>query len=175
MDLFRDVTAYSRALQAEKEHDWMTGLYNKGKLLEMKRSLFSRQETIAVFNMDLNNLKLTNDTLGHEAGDLLIKKAAKSLRLIEARNIIPFRVGGDEFLVIAIHVDRQGAEWIRTRWENALEKVNREDGGEPCVVACGFAFGEKGFDLDEVFALADRRMYEDKKAKKMDAGQPPER
>ena len=175
MDLFRDVTAYSRALQAEKEHDWMTGLYNKGKFLEMKRSLFSRQETIAVFNMDLNNLKLTNDTLGHEAGDLLIKKAAKSLRLIEARNIIPFRVGGDEFLVIAIHVDRQGAEWIRTRWENALEKVNREDGGAPCVVACGFAFGEKGFDLDEVFALADRRMYEDKKAKKMDAGQPPER
>ena len=107
--------------------------------------------------------------------NLLIKKAAKSLRLIEARNIIPFRVGGDEFLVIAIHVDRQGAEWIRTRWENALEKVNREDGGAPCVVACGFAFGEKGFDLDEVFALADRRMYEDKKAKKMDAGQPPER
>ncbi len=175
MDLFRDVTAYSRALQAEKEHDWMTGLYNKGKFLEMKRSLFSRQETIAVFNMDLNNLKLTNDTLGHEAGDLLIKKAAKSLRLIEARNIIPFRVGGDEFLVIAIHVDRQGAEWIRTRWENALEKVNREDGGEPCVVACGFAFGEKGFDLDEVLALADRRMYEDKKAKKLVAGQPPER
>ena len=52
MDLFRDVTAYSRALQAEKEHDWMTGLYNKGKFMELKRSLFQNQDSLAVFNMD---------------------------------------------------------------------------------------------------------------------------
>ena len=171
-NLFRDVTAYSRTLQAEKEHDWMTGLFNKGKFMEMKRSLFCKQDTIAVFNMDLNNLKLTNDSLGHEAGDRLIKKAAMSLRMIEARNIIPFRVGGDEFIVVALHVDRQGAEWVRKRWENALEKLNREDDSLPCVIACGFAFGEKGFDLDELLALADERMYEDKLEKKRKAGQP---
>ena len=171
-NLFRDVTGYSRTLQAEKEHDWMTGLFNKGKFMEMKRSLFCKQDTIAVFNMDLNNLKLTNDSLGHEAGDRLIKKAAMSLRMIEARNIIPFRVGGDEFIVIALHVDRQGAEWIRKRWENALEKLNREDDSLQCVIACGFAFGEKGFDLDELLALADERMYEDKQEKKRKAGQP---
>ena len=171
-NLFRDVTGYSRTLQAEKEHDWMTGLFNKGKFMELKRSLFCKQDTIAVFNMDLNNLKLTNDSLGHEAGDHLIKKAAMSLRMIEARNIIPFRVGGDEFIVVALHVDRQGAEWVRKRWENALEKLNREDDSLPCVIACGFAFGEKGFDLDELLALADERMYEDKQEKKRKAGQP---
>ena len=171
-NLFRDVTGYSRTLQAEKEHDWMTGLFNKGKFMELKRSLFCKQDTIAVFIMDLNNLKLTNDSLGHEAGDRLIKKAAMSLRMIEARNIIPFRVGGDEFIVIALHVDRQGAEWVRKRWENALEKLNREDDSLPCVIACGFAFGEKGFDLDELLALADERMYEDKQEKKRKAGQP---
>ena len=49
-------------------------------------------------------------------------------------------------------------------------EVNEPVGG--VVVACGFAFGEKGFDLDELLALADERMYEDKLEKKRKAGQP---
>ena len=104
MDLVRDMGEYSKTLQAEKEHDALTGLYNKGKFLAMKKSLFRNQKTIAVFNMDVNNLKHMNDEHGHEAGDRLIIKAAESLKKIEARNIIPFRVGGDEFVVVAIHV-----------------------------------------------------------------------
>ena len=172
MDLCRDMTHYSRTLKAEKDHDGLTGLYNKGKFMEMKQTLFRNQATIAVFNMDVNNLKTMNDNFGHEAGDRLIVKAAESLKRIEARNIMPFRTGGDEFVVVAIHVTREEAEKIRRDWENGLAELNRAEDGIPCVIACGFAFGEKDFDLDEVFALADERMYEDKKAKKRKAGQP---
>ena len=149
MGLYRDINDYSRKLQTEKEHDGLTGLYNKGKFMEMKDSLFARQDAIAVFNLDVNNLKTMNDRHGHEAGDRLIRKAAESLKKIEARNIMPFRVGGDEFTVILSGRD--------------LLKLNRAEDGIPCTIACGFAFGEKGYDLEEVLALADRRMYEDKK------------
>ncbi len=173
MGMFRDMSGYSKMLRSEKERDSMTGLYNKGKLMELKQTLFRKQNAIAVYNMDVNDLKQMNDIHGHEAGDRLIRKAAESLKRIEARNVMPFRVGGDEFIVVALHVDREGAEQLRKKWESILEELNRPEDGVHCVMACGLAFGEQGYDLEEVFSLADQRMYEDKKAKKRSA-RPPE-
>ncbi len=166
MELFRDMGDYSRNLRHEKEHDGLTGLYNKGKFMALKASLFKNQDSLAVFNMDVNNLKYMNDNFGHEAGDALIGKAAESLRRIEARNVLTFRVGGDEFMVVALHLSREEALRLKAAWEAGLAELNRADDGVNCVVACGFAYGEKGYDLEELLAEADRKMYEDKKAKK---------
>ena len=168
MGLYRDITDYSKTLRQQKDNDHMTGLYNKGKLAEMKNTLFIKQKTIAVFNMDLNYLKQTNDTYGHEAGDELIRRAAESLKRIAARNIMPFRVGGDEFIVVAIHVNREEAERILEKWKHGLEELNRKS-EIPCSIACGFAFGENDFDMEEIFKLADQRMYEEKTAMKAKA------
>ena len=144
----------------------MTGLYNKGKFMSLKTSLFKAQDALAVFNMDVNNLKYMNDNFGHEAGDALINKAAESLRRIEARNVLTFRVGGDEFIAVALHLSREEALQLKETWEKGLAELNRADDGVNCVVACGFAYGEKGYDLEELLAEADQRMYEDKRAKK---------
>ncbi len=169
MELFRDISDYSRELVAEKERDALTGLYNKGKLLELKRTLFQKQDAIAVFTMDVNNLKQTNDTQGHAAGDRLICKTAESLRNIEARNVLTFRTGGDEFQAVAMHVSAEDTEFLRRKWETGLKELNRKSGGFPCEVACGVAYGERGYDLEALFALADQRMYEDKLEKKRKA------
>ncbi len=166
MELYRDITDYSRDLKVEKDHDGLTGLYNKGKFMELKASLFQKQNTIAIFNMDVNNLKAMNDTYGHEAGDKLIKKAAESLKRIAKRNVMPFRVGGDEFIVVAIHISRQEALQLRQDWEEGLKALNQAEDGIDCVIACGFAFGEKGYDLEALLSQADRLMYEDKQARK---------
>ena len=170
MELFRDMGDYSRSLQHEKEHDGLTGLYNKGKFMALKASLFREQDSLAVFNMDVNNLKYMNDNFGHEAGDALINKAAASLKKIEARNVMTFRVGGDEFMVMALHLSREEALRLRETWEEGLAELNRADDGVKCVIACGFAYGEKGYDLEALLAEADKRMYEDKKARKAAAG-----
>ena len=166
MELYRDINQYSRTLKAEKERDALTGLYNKGKLVELKQSLFKSQDALAVFNMDVNNLKHMNDTHGHEAGDRLILKAAESLRRIEARNVLTFRTGGDEFLAVALHVSMEEAENLRRRWEAGLKELNEAPDGIECIVACGMAYGTRGYDLEALFAEADRRMYEDKLQKK---------
>ncbi len=166
IEIYRDITNYSKSLKNEKDHDSLTGLFNKGKFMALKRSLFQDKDAIAIYNMDVNNLKYMNDTYGHEAGDKLIKKAAESLRRIEARNVMPFRVGGDEFIVVAMHVSLEEAEQLRRKWEAGLEEMNRMDDGIPCVIACGFAYGEKGYDLEALLARADQLMYEDKKRKK---------
>lgn len=165
-ELVRDMGEYSKKLQYEKDHDSLTGLYNKGKFMEMKQSLFQAQETIAVLNMDVNNLKQINDICGHETGDKVLLRAAESLKKIEARNIMPFRVGGDEFIVVALHVNREEAEQIRQRWEEGLAELNRQNEEVSCEIACGFAFCSGDYDMEEIFASADRKMYEDKRARK---------
>ena len=50
------------------------------------------------------------------------------------------------------------------------KKASRAEDGVECVIACGYAYGEKGYDLEQLLAEADRRMYEDKKAKKAARG-----
>lgn len=166
IDLYRDITDYSQMLKAQKDHDGLTGLYNKGRFMELKRTLYNGQSAIAVYNLDVNNLKYMNDTFGHEMGDKLIVKAANSMKAIESRNVTAFRVGGDEFIVVAIHITREEAEKIREAWEAALAELNRMEDGIHCVIACGWAYGEGGYDFDELLALADQRMYEDKREKK---------
>ena len=149
----------------------MTGLYNKGKFLECKRSFFQKQESIVVFNMDVNNLKQTNDTYGHEAGDRLIKKAADSILKVSARNVLGFRMGGDEFAMVGIHLSREKADLLFKAWEEGLAELNRRDDGICCVMACGMVYGEKGYNLDALLEEVDRLMYEDKKRKKALSGQ----
>ena len=165
-ELYRDITGYSRILEDEKAHDSLTGLYNKGKFLSLKRTLFQNKDRIAIYNLDVNNLKLLNDNYGHKVGDLLIQKAGESLKRLEARNILGFRTGGDEFLLVALHISREEADRLRQEWEKGLAELNKLDDGVFCVMACGMAYGEKNYDLEKLLDEADKCMYENKKKRK---------
>lgn len=171
MGLYREISDYSKMLKAEKEHDGLTGLYNKGKFMALKDSLFLNQDSIAIYNMDVNFLKQMNDTYGHEAGDKLLNKAAASLRKIEARNVMTFRVGGDEFMAVGLHLSREDAEKLLRTWEAGLGELNLADDGIHCDIACGMVYGEKGYDLEALLKQADELMYEDKMAKKRRAAE----
>ena len=73
-------------------------------------------------------------------------------------------------MAVALHVSRQEAEQLLQTWEQGLAELNQRNDGIHCVIACGMAYGTKGYDPDALFAEADQRMYEDKLAKKGDAG-----
>ena len=150
----------------ESEHDKLTGLYNKGKYMSMVSQCFGRPETIAVFNFDVNNLKSINDNCGHEMGDRLIVKAAQSIAAVTSGNVMGFRVGGDEYVMVALGVTREQAEDLRRKWENALEKSNAADDGLFCAMACGIAFGQGSYEYKELSDQADSLMYASKKQMK---------
>ena len=107
-----------------------------------------------------------NDQFGHEAGDKLIIKAANSFRKVTSNRVHAFRMGGDEFLLVAENISKTETDKIRQRWEEELARLNTAEDGIDCVVAVGVAYGEKEYDYAALLKLADERMYEDKKAKK---------
>lgn len=151
----------------ESEHDKLTGLYNKGKYLARLATEYLQLDSVAIFNFDVNDLKRTNDRFGHEAGDKLLVKAAESIRRVTAENIHGYRLGGDEYLLIACNGQAEDVEPLKARWEASLAEVNRTaDDGIPCILAVGTAFAEKPYDFAELMKLADARMYADKRLKK---------
>ena len=151
----------------ESEHDKLTGLYNKGKYLARLKDEYPHLDSAAIFNFDVNYLKQTNDRFGHEAGDRLLMKAAESIRRVTAEAVHGYRLGGDEYLMIACNGRADDVAVLKARWEEALADVNREtDDGVPCIIAVGTAFAEKPYDFAELMKLADARMYEDKRLKK---------
>ena len=101
----------------DSEHDHLTGLYNKGKYLSMIEDTYLNQDSIAIFNFDVNNLKVMNDTYGHEAGDKLLIKAANSIRKVTSNRVHGYRMGGDEFLMVACNVSTEETQTLLERWE----------------------------------------------------------
>lgn len=148
------------------EHDGLTGLYNKSKYLDMLEKEYLDLDSIGIFNFDVNNLKLMNDNFGHEAGDKLLIKAANSIRKVTSNKVHGYRMGGDEFLMIACNVTKEEVDSIKTRWEEELARLNTNDDGINCVIAVGVMYGEKKYDFQTLMKEADELMYEDKKSKK---------
>jgi diguanylate cyclase (GGDEF)-like protein len=109
--------------------------------------------------MDLNDLKKINDTAGHQAGDQYLCDACRIICEVFKHSPV-FRVGGDEFAVIA-----QGSDY--TCLDRRLEAMRdhntaaRRSGG--IVIACGMARFEEDTCVAAVFERADHAMYEDKR------------
>ena len=114
--------------------------------------------------LDLNNLKHTNDTLGHEAGDKLIVDFADILRNTVGSSEVLFRWGGDEFVVLVRNANKQKLADYVLEIHKAVDKHNRLDKGVSIHFACGFALLNDFPTLSkrELLAKADEFMYKDK-------------
>ncbi len=184
-EYFRDASVYNvirlfiengvlrEKIRYESEHDGLTGLYNKGKFLSMKENLFNHPSTIAVCMFDINNLKHVNDNFGHEAGDALILAASQSILAITSDEIYGFRMGGDEFAVIAPNITRERMDAMIQTWSNTLKEINHTYRGDhPITIAVGYEFATSPYDLDKLLGIADDKMYENKKFIKKKLGLP---
>ncbi len=121
--------------------------------------------------LDLNFLKETNDKFGHEIGNRVIVAAARTISYVFKRSPV-FRIGGDEFVVILQGHDLEDhVELIEQMHEKAKEEyIALGDSLVPVSIACGVAlYGEHGDEhFNEVLNRADAKMYENKKAMKLE-------
>ena len=149
--------------------DFATGLPNKNKCEEMLSSPYALSTPTACFMLDRNDLKLVNDTLGHEMGDLMILNFAKLLRQTVPLKFFVGRFGGDEFIVIAENIrDQEEAEHLLEKIQEMVLNFNSGNGKFKLNYACGYAFSKEfpSCNMMELLNVADQRMYEDKKKRK---------
>lgn len=153
--------------------DELTGLYNRRGFF----SLGNKQISIAnrcgnrfllVF-ADLDKLKWINDNLGHNEGDNAIIDVANIFKGVFRESDIIGRIGGDEFVVIALDTKDEDISSIRNRIENAIERFNNES-DRPYIISISIGFTaytpKERMTLDELLSKADTEMYNEKKRKK---------
>lgn len=150
------------ALRHESTHDALTGLYNRAFFdEELERLAHSRMFPVSIVMADVNNLKVVNDTAGHEAGDDLIRLAARIILGVFRAEDIVARIGGDEFAVLLPETEAPVAEEAVRRIMSCPETV----AGQVCI-AFGVASAENKDQLAEALRLSDERMYKDKAEQK---------
>ena len=148
--------------------DELTQIHNRRYCMEyMTRIKEMEDPDYTVFCFDLNNLKTTNDTLGHARGDVLIKSAAEVIvDAFEPHGIVA-RMGGDEFIAIA---ETNNSEKISTMigefQKNILQK-NEEIPDLHLSIAFGYAScSPKEYNIEKIYQIADDLMYENKQQMK---------
>lgn len=155
-------TSNHELLQRLAFMDVLTELNNRAWYEQYITNLNSNYSMIS---MDLNNLKETNDKLGHDNGDELIKRFADVLKKVFYNNHI-IRFGGDEFLVIVDKDNKKVSEKIQEMNEYIKEKNNIFNDKIKISVSYGVAHSSEfsTSNPDEIYKLADKRMYKMKKA-----------
>ena len=162
----RDVTEEQqmrRELAYRASHDALTGVYNRDDLMQRlsdKLALPVRpRRPLGVLFIDVDNLKLVNDNLGHDVGDRVLVSIALALGAAVRREDVVARLSGDEFVVLVDHVDdaaslRLIAEKVRTT-VGALPAID----GVTVSVSIGAVVAARDEDPSEVLKRADRALY----------------
>ena len=154
-------SAYKKSinnLSFKASHDELTGVYNRAGYDLIKQSV--DLDTTAFLLVDADRFKNVNDDHGHDIGDNVIIKIAKALKDNFRSDDYVCRIGGDEFMILMVHVDHT----IRKLIENKVIQINRDladtkDGLPPISVSVGVSMGGEGKDAQQRFHEADVALY----------------
>jgi diguanylate cyclase (GGDEF)-like protein len=163
----------ARLLDASRDEaatDPLTSLGNRRAFERDLHALLARDDSAELVTaiFDLNGFKLYNDTFGHAAGDALLARLARSLRDRVGPTASVYRLGGDEFCLIARAQPEQGETLV-------LEAAQALcDHGEGWEIDCAWGLAwtpSEANTADDALRLADERMYAQKEARRTLAGQ----
>ena len=148
-----------KKLEMLSSTDLLTGVKNRNAMNNRVSDFISedymKPETLGIVFADLNGLKRINDQKGHDAGDLLLKKAVEFLISVFKDDEI-YRAGGDEFMIISENCTLK-------HLEDGVEEVRRLcDADSEVSFSLGICFDDKELDICSAMSLADSRMYQDK-------------
>ena len=161
---FEDVTERIQEadmIQKRLETDQLTGCGNRAAFEAMLRALDENSQPYCTILMDMNGFKAVNDTYGHQAGDGLLKYAAKQFQKILREGDLLVRLGGDEFAVVmAGNIGHNSALRVCHMLEATLtEPVKLGTQTVRVGVAAGYALSALGQHHSAIVDKADKAMY----------------
>ncbi|GAJ01551.1 unnamed protein product, partial [marine sediment metagenome] len=145
-------------------HDALTGLYNRAYFEEeLERYNFPRYYPLSMVILDVNGLKVINDTFGHHEGDKLLQHLSQTLVSVSRQGDILARIGGDEFAIILPSTTSEQSHSFCER----IKKACQQDKIEPIYLRLNISLGhvtQEGEykDINSLLKTADRKMYQDK-------------
>ncbi len=156
---------FEQRLRFLADHDSLTGLVNRRQfrhVLEDTVSFNSRyEETGAALVIDIDGLKVVNDTYGHHEGDNVLRRVAAVLRgRVRGTDLIA-RLGGDEFAVLAPKSEAEGALQLAEDLRAGIGEHDPEEDGPAISASIGIAIfgGPGGAGAEAVLESADQAMY----------------
>jgi diguanylate cyclase (GGDEF)-like protein/PAS domain S-box-containing protein len=173
---FTDITK----LKAQQEkinnlayYDSVTNLPNRVKLREVVTEEIHNSDKVnnkfALFFMDLDNFKFVNDSYGHIAGDKLLYNVGKRLKEIQNKNMMAFRLGGDEFIVLIKNTPgkKEVERYSKALLESLANPIFINGDMFHITHSSGIVFyPENGLSFDELLKNADTAMYKSKESGK---------
>jgi two-component system, cell cycle response regulator len=167
LDLQDSLIAAREELRFRASHDALTGVSNRGAILETLRREHSRQMraggSFGIIMLDLDHFKTINDTRGHPCGDAVLQEAAKRMTLSVRAYDTVGRYGGEEFLIIVPAADAPSvlalAERIRKTFES--KPIETQQGDVSITASFGVAASSsaKQTPPDALLRLADEALY----------------
>ena len=154
-----------RAIEVKARTDDLTGLYNHGTFQEWLERHVAEGNQFSIVMVDLDNFRAVNNTLGHQAGDGLLRAIASGLVAAGRSMDLAFRYGGDEFALILPTTDGSGAHRVAERVHEAVERIGGPGSrwaaeGAAVSASIGIAtFPVDGTTAASVLLAADRAAF----------------
>ena len=149
-------------LNYKASHDELTQAYNRAGYELIISSLDLKSTYMFLFDAD--NFKEINDTYGHDIGDKVLIKIAEVLRHNFRSDDYICRIGGDEFVVLMVHMDQEQKQLIGSKIREINEELNNTSDGIPTIsLSVGVAHGNETDDADSLLHKADQALYETKR------------
>jgi diguanylate cyclase (GGDEF)-like protein len=160
-----DRFGHEEEIRRRSLHDGLTGLPNRALVMDRLARAAARLDRgtghVALVFLDLDHFKHVNDSLGHRAGDEVLREVADRLRAATRPGDTVGRFGGDEFVVLCVDVeDEQMALAIAERLQGAFAAPFRAGGDEHALGASmGIALLDGAHDVEALLRDADAAMY----------------
>lgn len=164
------ISELEQELRLKASHDSLTGLYNRGAIIDILRKAMARHERnsypVSIIFADVDHFKRTNDSYGHPAGDAVLREVARRTTHVLRPYDSFGRYGGEELLIVLPDCGAKGALAVAERVRSAIADqpvmTNFGDISTSLSLGVAVADGDTALHFDDLIQMADSAMYQAK-------------
>ena len=168
--LTEQLAEVSKIMESASQHDFLTGIPNRNKLMQDLTEIIESQMPCVVIMVDIDDFKTINDTLGHSAGDEALRHLGSRLKSMQSQILTPYRYAGDEFIIVLKSVQEKLVEKTVHECQQIFFTPFPLAGQKRNVYgSIGVAsYPQDATELEQLINCADEAMYHVKKSGKND-------